>query len=331
MMKKWLIIAVAGIFLFPTVSSGAGDPPRSHRKVVSVVDEKRENSGWLGVTIATVTEKLAKEKNLGTEEGALIEDVADESPADSAGIQKGDVIVECNGKKITDSDDLRNYIGNSSPGSKVSIVLLRNGEKKTLSAILGTAKDFKHQIRIPHPMPMKNCMPFCQKPRLGMNLESLNEQLGEYFGAPNGEGVLVREVHKKSLAEKAGFKAGDVIVRVGKKSVDEVSDIRKILQKAEPGETLVFEIIRKGSPKTISVPIEKNEEEAPSGCQFDVPETPFWESDGEFFEIPERDIDIHIDEDKPPKFQEMLNRLMDELGKMKIEKDIKIRVQTNDI
>jgi predicted metalloprotease with PDZ domain len=330
-MKKWPIVLLLGIFLFPGISGASEDPPCSQKKVVRIADEKMEKGGWLGVTISDVTEEAAKEKNLGTEEGAFVDGVADKSPADSAGIQKGDVIVECNGKKISDSRDLREYIGNASPGSRVSVVLLRNGEKKTLTAVLGTAKELKKHIKIARPMPMKHCLPFVQKPRLGMNLESLNEQLGEYFGTPNGEGVLVREVYKKSLAEKAGFKAGDVIIRAGKKSVDEVSDIQRVLQSTEPGETLNFEVIRKGLKKTIAVVIEKNEDEESHGCQFDMPDFPYWNPDGEFLEIPGADIDIQIDKENLQDIREDMNRLKDELGKMKIEKKIRVRMPMRDI
>ena len=330
-MKKWLIIAVAGIFLFPAFSSGAEDPPQSHKKIVKITSDKGGKSGWLGVTIASVTEKLAKEKNLGTQEGALVEDVADESPADSAGIQKNDVIVECDGKKISDAADLREFVRNSLPGTNVSVVLFRDGQKKTLTAALGTAKEIRKHIMLPHPKPMAHCPSMVRKPHLGMSIESLGEQLGEYFGAPNGEGVLVRRVHTKSPAAKAGFKAGDVIVRVGKRSVDEVSDIHKVLRNTEAGETLVFEIIRRGSKKTISVPIEKNEANAPYGCQFDVPEMPFWESDGEFIELPEYDIDIQIDKEELPKLHEEMNKLREELGKMKIDKKIRVHVPARDI
>jgi membrane-associated protease RseP (regulator of RpoE activity) len=330
-MKKWPIVLLLGIFLFPVYSGASGDPPTVQKKVVKIPDDKMERGGWLGVTITDVTNETAKEKNLRTDEGAFVSSVAEKSPADSAGIHKGDIIVECNGKKIADSGDLREYIGDTSPGSKVSIVVIRSGEKKTLTAVLGTAKEMKKHITMTRPMPMKHCISFAQKPRLGMNLEELNEQLGEYFGAPNGEGVLVREVYKKSLAEKSGFKAGDVITRAGKKSVDEVSDIQKIVQSTEPGETLTFEVIRKGSKKSIPVVIEKNEDEDSHGCDFPMPCLPEWKSDDEFLEIPDADIDIHIDKENFRGLRDDMNRLKDELGKMKLEKKIRVLVSPRDL
>jgi serine protease Do len=95
---------------------------------------------------------------------------------------------------------------------------------------------------------------------LGITARSLNEQLGEYFGAPNNEGVLVEEVEKDKSGDKAGLKAGDVIVRVGKKTVTEVGDISKEIRKLEEGDKVEVEVLRKGTKKTLTVEITDVEE-----------------------------------------------------------------------
>jgi membrane-associated protease RseP (regulator of RpoE activity) len=92
-----------------------------------------------------------------------------------------------------------------------------------------------------------------------MHLMTLNEQLGEYFGAPNNEGVLVEEVEKGSTAEKAGVKAGDIIVRVGTKTVDGVEKIQKELRKYDEGEKIDIEVLRKGAKKTFSIEMEEDQ------------------------------------------------------------------------
>jgi membrane-associated protease RseP (regulator of RpoE activity) len=93
---------------------------------------------------------------------------------------------------------------------------------------------------------------------LGLELMELNEQLGEYFQAPNAEGVLVTQVEKNSAAAKAGFKAGDVITRVGTKRVDETGDIWRALEKYDEGDKVEVEIIRKGAPMKLSVEIDED-------------------------------------------------------------------------
>jgi C-terminal processing protease CtpA/Prc len=328
-MKQWLIILTAGIFLIPAFCNATDEPPQSKKQDKKIVTVTKAKGGWLGVSISDVDEEAAKEKKLGVTEGAYVDNVTDESPADSAGIQKGDVIVEFDGKKIVDAAGLRESVGNSSPGKKVPVVLMRSGEKKILPVVLGKPKEITRHMRMNPAVKPRQFKYMMHGPELGMNIETLNEQLGEYFGAPNGEGVLVREVYKKSAAEKAGFKAGDVIVRVGKKSVDEANDIRKALRKAEAGTSLDFEVLRKGVIKTITVPIEKKEDEDCQSYHFEMPECPSGEFLWKDFDIP--DIDIQIDTDELPKLQEEMNRLRDELGKMKIEKRIKVLVSPHDI
>jgi predicted metalloprotease with PDZ domain len=87
---------------------------------------------------------------------------------------------------------------------------------------------------------------------MGMEVRTLNEQLAAYFGAPNEEGVLVESVEEGSPAEKAGFKAGDVIIRVGKKTIDEVDEVHRTLRKYKEGDKVEFEVIRKGDRKILT-------------------------------------------------------------------------------
>jgi predicted metalloprotease with PDZ domain len=86
----------------------------------------------------------------------------------------------------------------------------------------------------------------------------MNPQLAEYFGVPNGEGVLVEEVEKDLAGAKAGLTAGDVIIRIGKRSVDNVDDITRELRNAEAGDKLELEVWRKGGRKTLTIEVTKN-------------------------------------------------------------------------
>jgi C-terminal processing protease CtpA/Prc len=223
-----------------------------------IKNEKTKKSGWIGVMIQDVTEKTAKKAKLDSEEGAYVSDVVDASPADSAGLKKGDVIVEFNGKKILDADDLTKAVHRISPRTKTSLAVVRDGEKKTMNITVGTSKTSKRVIIRGVP-PMPNVFSFGGNHILGLRLITLNEQLGEYFGAPNNEGVLVEEVEKESVGEKAGFKAGDVITRVGKRTVGEAEKIQKELQKYDEGDKVEFEVLRKGTKKLLSVEVKEDQ------------------------------------------------------------------------
>lgn len=225
-------------------------------------EEKRETGnekhGWLGVSIQDVTPRIAREKGLHVKSGALVNDVTEESPADKAGIREDDVIVEFNGKSVEESDDLQSAVRLAPPGDKANVTLYRGQEKKSLQVTPGKAprRDFAFSFRGPrnpgfHPIPR---FPMSRSEgMLGLTLGDLNRQLGEYFEAPNGKGVLVQEVEHTSAADKAGFKAGDVIIRAGKQDVESTEDITDALDGVKKGDKVEFGILRKGGQKTITV------------------------------------------------------------------------------
>ena len=218
--------------------------------------ERTRISGWIGVMIQDVNEKIARKTKLDSQEGAYVNKVLEDSPADSAGIQECDVIIEFNGKKVFDSDDLVKVVHRTPPDTKVSLVIVREGEKKTIHMTVGRKKEPQHCMfdRLPN---LPAVRAFAGNRLLGLQLLTLNEQLGEYFGAPNNEGVLVEEVEHKSTAEKSGLKAGDIIIRIGKRSIDAVEKIRKELQKYDEGDTVKFEVIRKSARIILNVEMEQ--------------------------------------------------------------------------
>jgi membrane-associated protease RseP (regulator of RpoE activity) len=232
----------------PSSHSEASDKNPSPRK-------ETEKTGWIGVIIQDVNKKIARKAKLDSEEGTYVNEIVENSPADSSGIQEGDVIVEFRGEKVVHSDDLIKAVQGTTPGTNVSIQLVRAGEKKIVSCIVGKNKGSKHHMfgAMPH---VPDVQAFMRNHFLGLRLLTLNEQLGEYFEAPENEGVLVEEVESKSAAEQAGFKAGDVIVRVGKKKVDAVEKIEREFQKYDEGDKVEIEVLRRGTKKILIVEME---------------------------------------------------------------------------
>ena len=249
-MKRSFLIA--GIAFLALALIGSATPAQA----------QSQKPGWLGVSIQDVSKDLMKDENLKNQDGAYVADVVDESPADSAGIKKGDVIVEFAGRTIYDSDDLSKAVSRTKPGTNATVVLIRKGEKKNLAVVIqkqprrrGVASFFGLAPRVAVFSPAGRM--------LGLQLMELNEQLAEYFGAPNNEGVLVQGVKKESSGEKAGFKAGDVLLKIGSREIDEMSDVTRALDKYEEGDKVEVEVLRKGAKKTLSVEVE--EEEGPWG------------------------------------------------------------------
>jgi membrane-associated protease RseP (regulator of RpoE activity) len=212
--------------------------------------------GWLGVSLDDVTPRLARKKALSVEEGAYVTGVEDGSPADDAGIRTGDVIVEFDGKTITDADELIEAVRRTKPGTEVSITVMRGNERKTLTATIERRREPRvFSFRMP-PLPRFDVWPDFEVRRMatvrGMRVETLTKQLGEYFGAPKGRGVLVRSVRRDSDADKAGFTAGDVITKIEDDAVADVDDLLDALRRYRKRDSVAVEIIRRGTKQILS-------------------------------------------------------------------------------
>ncbi len=248
MNSRFVIVA---LLLFASALSYAENGEKEMRM-------KSKKQGWLGVGIQDVTPKFAREKELKIKEGAYINEIVEESPADSAGLKKGDVIVDFNSKKIEAAEDLTNAVRETKPGTKAVIKLNRNGENKTISVNIG-----KNKMRMPFAVNVLHA------PRVmmnmfggdieGMDLMDLNKQLADYFDVPGGKGVLVKEVEKDENAATAGIKAGDVITKVGDETIKDIGDIRDAIADLEEGNKVSVELIRKGKKTSVSLEISENE------------------------------------------------------------------------
>jgi serine protease Do len=238
------------------------------RKIVIHGDSKQ--GAWLGVQLQDVTRSRKDSKELGTTKGAYVSDVVEDSPAEKAGITKGDVIVKFGDATIENSDDLMTAVRNTPPKTEVKIELVRKTDHKVLTATLARQRApqaYTYSFRMPR-MPR---MPALPHPRieynvgdesesLGLQLEPLTKQLAEYLEVPGGRGLLVTEVSPGSKAEKAGFKAGDAIVKMNGASVRDIEDLHTELADARDTVAAV-DIIRRGKPVTLSVQIEKEDDD----------------------------------------------------------------------
>ncbi|NDQ55686.1 MAG: PDZ domain-containing protein [Acidipila sp.] len=242
-----------------------------------------EDHGWLGVSVAEVTPEKVKELKLPAERGVLISNVEADSPAAKAGLKSGDVITELAGLRIEGAAQFRRLVHETPPGRTVAFTIWRDGRAQTISAALTSRHVNSHsgghfawpdgEMHMVMPaMPDMPSMPIMPSfpsmgeifapgtPRLGIDAQDLSGELGKYFGAPEGEGVLIREVRSGSAAEKAGLKAGDVIIKLSGERVGNSSDLRTGLRTGLRGKreskTVDVVILRKGTQMTLPVTIE---------------------------------------------------------------------------
>ncbi len=221
---------------------------------VNVSAKSNSEHGWLGVYIQDIDPSMAEAMNLKSTEGVLVNDVVDGSPADEAGIKSKDVIVKFNGEKCIDESELRNLIRDTKPNDKVKITVIRDGKKKNLSVKIGEASEssFSSNFNWNGNNPYFNKMMihgFLKKPGIGIKIEDLNDQLGKYFGVKDGEGVLITEVLEDSPAEKAGLKAGDVIIKADGEDIEDSEDLRDIISEKEDGDKVKLTVLRNKDKK----------------------------------------------------------------------------------
>ena len=259
------------LLAIPLIGGGdtAPDPQEKTDKKV-IVRTQSGKQGFLGVQIRDLDKEKAEELKAKVEEGALVVEVTEKSPAEKAGIREDDIIVQFDGRSISDSEDLIKAVRRTSPGAEATVVLERKGDRKTLKVTVGKQKDapMAFNFTIPHPPAkmMKRVLHF-RGGMYGLQLHELTSQLGTYFGAPEGRGILVEEVEKESPAAKAGFQAGDIILRIGSEPIEDMGDVWDGLEDFKKGEKADIEVLRKGSRTTLSLPVEeefsKNDDFAP--------------------------------------------------------------------
>jgi len=231
-----------------------------------------EGPSWLGVETQEVTTENAKELKLPAERGVVVADVTKDSPAAKAGLKAKDVITEVNGQRVEGAAQFRRMIHEIPAGRAAQLTVWRDGRAQTLSATLGKAEE-RHdkwmgatpgafafrmpEVQIPE-MPSMDLgegmgMVMAGRPRLGIDAEDIGGQLGSFFGAPEGEGILVRSVNSGSPAEKAGMKAGDVITSFNGERVRSLGDLRQKLGSQNDAKTAKIGVLRNRSEVTLSV------------------------------------------------------------------------------
>ncbi|MFH0881697.1 MAG: PDZ domain-containing protein [bacterium] len=188
-------------------------------------------------------------------EGILIEDVVKDSPADKAGIKPGDILVKFNDRTILSPRSFERALWRTDPGDEATIVLWRDNNERSVTVTLTEKPETEahHIYSFPSITWIGDSLDF-QAPKvgyLGVTMNDLGDQLADYFGAKKG-GVLIESVEEDSPAEKAGFKAGDVIVKIDQTRVDESGEVSDLVREHKKGDQVKFTILRDKKEKTIA-------------------------------------------------------------------------------
>jgi serine protease Do len=231
-------------------------------------------SSYLGVDISDITTERLSALKLKEEKGVEVTMVDQDAPAGKAGIKEHDVILTMNGTSIESGAQLRRMIHEMPPGRVVSFGVSRDGAPMTVKVQLAD-KHSEFAMHGPHPgdihvnipefhipdieMPNFEWVVTTRSERSGLMVENITPQLGDFFGVKNGNGVLVRSVEKGSRAEKAGLRAGDVIVKVNDQPVHDTSDFTHAV-KSRDGGSVSMGVIREKKEQNINLTLPDRKE-----------------------------------------------------------------------
>ena len=294
-----------------TLSGQAPSPdPRSGSFGFSS-DDQPGGSSYLGVDTRDITPDRMSALKLKDESGVEVTMVDQDAPAGKAGIKEQDVILTINGGKVESVEQLRRMIREIPPGRVANIGISREGRPMSFQVKLASRDRFAamaippkaFKFKMP-PLPPTDFEPpvsvvvVHSSMRSGLMVENLTPQLGEFFGAKDGHGVLIRSVERGSHAEKAGFRAGDVIVRVDKDPVHDTGDFSHALQSHRSSGQVTVGIIRDRKEMNVTLTLPERRQ---SGYLFDE----------ESFDFPEIDIDADVLE---PLNMEVATRLRPQIA-----------------
>jgi serine protease Do len=191
--------------------------------------------GYLGVSIQNLTPELAKSLGIKETSGALISGVEKGSPADQAGLKRGDLVIELNGKKVADSTSLRNMVSANAPGTNTAVKVIRDGKEQTVTVALGEYKEKKVVKKSEYNNVLK-----------GVTVQELTPTLQDKLNLPdNATGVVVTDISSDSPAAEL-LQQGDVIQEVNRTPIQSVQDYDQVISKIGEKDVVLLLIYRGG-------------------------------------------------------------------------------------
>jgi len=215
---------------------------------MSIANQLKEKGfatrGWLGVSIQNVDQALAKSFGLDKPEGALVAQVVEGSPAEKAGFDSGDIILEFNGRGVIYSSALPPLVGAVTPGETVDVLILRNGEQQTLDVTIEPLDEGERPAVVPASAPT-------DESRMGVEVAAVPKEQMEEMGVTHG--VVVSEIDPQGAAAEAGIRPGDVILSINREKIDSVEMLESIVQDAPSDEAIPVLVQRGTSPTFLAL------------------------------------------------------------------------------
>ncbi|MFT5504065.1 MAG: serine protease Do [Gammaproteobacteria bacterium] len=203
--------------------------------------------GWLGVLIQEVTRELAESFGMDNPHGALVAKVLDSSPAESAGLEVGDVIVEFNGKKVLRSSGLPPLVGRAKVGRDAKVTVIRNKKRKTINVNIAELPTITTQASY---APEKESEPEVSV-MLGMKIGALSDSARKQLKLKSG--VEVTDIKNEGAARDAGLQKGDVITMIDNQAIETVDDFTTVMERLKSGRSVAMLVQRRSGPVFLAI------------------------------------------------------------------------------
>ena len=282
-----IMILVAGGVAINAQDAPVAPKDNVAKRVQSIFLDAPFERSYLGVQTVEITKENYAKFGLAQVRGVGIEKVVENSPAANAGLQNGDVIVRFEGEEIKSVLKLTRLIGEVAPEQNAKITILRGGSEREINVTLGRRESpplpmgnfrFENTPALPTlpRTPQTPTVPFppigggdrdvfvwhgAASRQIGVGVTALTKQLSDYFGVPEGRGLLINNVRENSPAANAGLKAGDIIVEIEGKEVKGQMDLIRALGEKKEGD-VSLNIVRDRNRQTVRVTPETSKDGA---------------------------------------------------------------------
>jgi serine protease Do len=257
----------------PVLAAAAPEPPEPPEPPMPPEVQLFTGGSFLGVNVSEIDAERAKELKLREERGVEVTGVEESSPAEKAGLKKGDVVLEYNGQSVEGTQQFIRLVRETPSGRTVKLSVVRGGAPVTVSATVAARKGRSlvsrgGSIYVDVPMP-KIVIPDIPRPKMswgnstiGVEAEGVEGPFAEFFGVK--EGALIRSVTKGSPAEKAGLKVGDVVTKVDGTRIATARDLSNEVRSNRSKKSLAMTVVREKRETTLTVTVDEDPRSMPS-------------------------------------------------------------------
>jgi len=219
------------------------------RNIDDLINLGKVRRPWLGVYIQEVTPEIAEQFNLPEAKGVLVGDVIEDSPAEEAGIKREDIIAKVNDEEVNSPEELQDKIRDIDIGKKVNIEIMRDGKVINFIVKIGEMPTVEEEEEFPK----EKLFPV----QAGIKVKVVTPEIAKEVGLPWVKGLVITEVIPGSSADDMGLQPGDVILETNRIEMSSVDEWEEIINKLEPGDTLLLLIFRHGRTYYVPIKVEK--------------------------------------------------------------------------